>query len=34
MPDLDKIPANASNRAITSQWMKNRNLTPPDDLTQ
>ncbi len=32
MPDIDKIPPNAANRAISLQWMKNRNLPPPPDL--
>jgi hypothetical protein len=29
MPDIDKIPANAANRTISLQWLKNRNLAPP-----
>jgi hypothetical protein len=31
MPDMNKIPPNAANRAINLQWMKNRNLPPPAD---
>ena len=32
MPDIEKIPPNAANRAISLQWLKNRNLPPPADL--
>jgi hypothetical protein len=32
MPDIEKIPPNAANRAISLQWMKNRNVPPPADL--
>ncbi len=31
MPDINKIPPNAVNRAINLQWMKNRNIPPPAD---
>ena len=31
MPDINKIPPNAANRAINLQWMKNRNIPPPAD---
>jgi hypothetical protein len=31
MPDINKIPPNAANRAISLQWLKNRNLPPPPD---
>ena len=31
MPDINKIPPNAANRAISLQWLKNRNLPPPAD---
>jgi hypothetical protein len=33
MPDIQKIPSTASNRAINLQWMKNRNLPPPAEVT-
>lgn len=31
MPDINKIPPNEANRAISLQWLKNRNLPPPAD---
>jgi len=34
MPDIDKIPRTAQNRAINPEWMKNRNLPPPASLAQ
>jgi hypothetical protein len=34
MPDIDKIPRTAQNRAISPEWMKNRNVPPPAALTQ
>lgn len=33
MPDIDKIPRTAANSLINPEWMKNRNLPPPDELT-
>ena len=33
MPDLDEIPRNKANQNIGIQWMKNRNLPPPADVT-
>ncbi|MGO9516152.1 MAG: hypothetical protein ACLPND_03825 [Candidatus Korobacteraceae bacterium] len=33
MPDIDKIPRTAANALINPQWMKNRNLPPPDEVT-
>ncbi len=33
MPDLSTIPRNKSNQNIGIQWMKNRNLPPPPDVT-
>ncbi len=33
MPDLDTLPKNKSNQTISLEWLKNRNLTPPADLT-
>ncbi len=33
MPDLDKIPHNKANQNISIQWLKNRNLPPPSDVT-
>ncbi|HXR78409.1 MAG TPA: hypothetical protein VN737_20685 [Bryobacteraceae bacterium] len=33
MPDLDQIPHNKTNQNIGIQWMKNRNLPPPPDVT-
>ena len=34
MPDIDKIPRTAQNRAINPEWMKNRNIPPPPALAQ
>jgi hypothetical protein len=34
MPDIQKIPSTAANRAINLQWMKNRNSLPPAEATQ
>jgi hypothetical protein len=33
MPDLDEIPRNKTNQSIGIQWMKNRNLPPPPEVT-
>jgi len=33
MPDLDTLPKNKSNQTISLEWLKNRNLSPPSDLT-
>jgi hypothetical protein len=32
LPDYSRVAANAANAAIRLEWMKNRNLPPPDDL--
>jgi hypothetical protein len=34
MPDLDTLPHNKANQNISIEWMKNRNLPPPPDVTQ
>lgn len=34
MPDLDTLPHNNANQNISLEWLKNRNLSPPADLTQ
>ena len=33
MPDLDTIPHNKTNQNISMEWLKNRNVPPPADLT-
>ncbi len=33
MPDLDTIPHDKANQNISLEWLKNRNLSPPADLT-
>lgn len=33
MPDLDTIPKNKANQNISMEWLKNRNLSPPVNLT-
>jgi hypothetical protein len=33
MPDLDTIPHNNKNQNISMEWLKNRNVPPPSDLT-
>jgi hypothetical protein len=33
MPDLDTIPHNKANQNISMEWLKNRNVPPPADLT-
>jgi len=33
MPDLDTIPHNKTNQNISMEWLKNRNIPPPADLT-
>jgi hypothetical protein len=33
MPDLDNIPVNKANQNISIEWMKNRNVAPPPDVT-
>jgi hypothetical protein len=33
MPDIDKVPATKSNKNISLQWVKNRNIPPPADVT-
>lgn len=32
MPDIDRIPRTKTNRDISIQWIKNRNLAPPADI--
>lgn len=34
MPDIDKIPRSAANQSISLEWLKHRNLAPPDDSEQ
>jgi hypothetical protein len=33
MPDLDKLPRKKANQSISLQWLKNRNATPPPEVT-
>ena len=33
MPDLDNIPRNKSNQNTRIEWLKNRNLPPPPEVT-
>lgn len=33
MPDLDEIPHNKANQNISIEWLKNRNIPPPPDVT-
>jgi len=33
MPDLDKIPHTKQNQNISMEWLKNRNVAPPSDVT-
>jgi hypothetical protein len=33
MPDLDTIPKTKQNRSISMEWLKNRNVAPPGDIT-
>jgi len=33
MPDLDQIPHNKATQDISIEWLKNRNLPPPPDIT-
>ena len=33
MPDIQRIPSTAANRAINLQWMKNRSIPPPAEAT-
>ena len=33
MPDLEKIPKTPQNQQISLEWLKNRNLPPPPDIT-
>ncbi|MGA8029853.1 MAG: hypothetical protein WB992_22140 [Bryobacteraceae bacterium] len=33
MPDIGKIPTTTANQKISLEWMKNRNLPPPADVT-
>ncbi len=33
MPDLDELPHNKATQNISIEWLKNRNLPPPPDLT-
>ncbi len=33
MPDLDTLPKNKGNQSISLEWLKNRNLPPPPDVT-
>jgi len=32
MPDINKIPRTKTNRAISLEWIKNRNIAPPVDI--
>lgn len=34
MPDIEKIPRTAQNQGISTEWMKNRSLPPPETLVQ
>jgi hypothetical protein len=33
MPDLDSLPHNKTNQSISLEWLKNRNIAPPADVT-
>jgi hypothetical protein len=33
MPDLDQIPHTKENQTISMEWLKNRNVAPPSDVT-
>ena len=33
MPDLRDIPQNKSTQNISIEWLKNRNIPPPPDVT-
>jgi hypothetical protein len=33
MPDLDTLPHNKNHQTISLEWLKNRNINPPADLT-
>jgi hypothetical protein len=33
MPDLDTLPKNKGNQNISMEWLKNRNIPPPADVT-
>ena len=33
MPDMRDVPVNKANQNISIQWIKNRNLAPPPDVT-
>jgi hypothetical protein len=34
MPDLDSLPHNKANRNISMEWLKNRNLPPPPEVSK
>jgi hypothetical protein len=34
MPDLDSLPHNKANQNISMEWLKNRNLPPPPEVTK
>jgi hypothetical protein len=33
MPDLDQLPHNKASKNISMEWLKNRNIAPPPDVT-
>jgi hypothetical protein len=33
MPDLDTLPHSKNHQNISLEWLKNRNMSPPADLT-
>jgi hypothetical protein len=33
MPDLDELPHTKTNHDISMEWLKNRNVAPPADVT-
>jgi hypothetical protein len=33
MPDVDEVPHNKANQNISMEWLKNRNASPPPDVT-
>jgi hypothetical protein len=33
MPDLDQVPQTKQNQTISMEWLKNRNVAPPSDVT-
>jgi len=34
MPDLSEIPHNKATQNISMEWLKNRNIAPPADITK